>query len=446
MTDIKIPENVKAIMQKLEANNYDAYIIGGAVRDTLLGVEPKDWDVFTNANGETLLTLFPHGKILGGEERQKKILTVIVDGVEVSQYRRSGDRLEVGSTLEEHLATCDFTINALAVGLDGELVDLHGGRDDLHSKYVVCVGKPQDRIKEDGLRVLRAIRFLSKLGGNFILNAIPEEELERIIIFYDISQLPVERVRDELLKIISYELGAVHLREYKMLKKIIPEFKDCEIDGGPHHDELVSAHGLNACYVANSLTSNPLLKFACLCHDIGKGKTVEFSAGYARFARHDTEGAKLMKERMEALKFSTDDIKYVTTLIANHMAYYKYDETAKKSWVKLFQRLEDGGVPIEDFAVLQYCDSQANTKNPRQTFLEFIKERGQIRKYYEMKFAKEPFRVSDLEINGHDVMKLGVEAGPEVGKVLKEVFDKVCDAELKNDRHELLNYLSNKEE
>jgi len=188
--------NAKPIMDRLKTTGFDAFIVGGAVRDMVLGVEPHDYDIFTNASGQDLIKLFPECKILGSPERQAKIYTVVVDGIEVSQYRANGDRTETGGTLLKHQSTCDFTINSMTLG-DKRIIDPHGGKGDITNKIIKCVGLPERRIAEDKLRILRAIRFAYCYGFTIELN------LMDVIKKTDLSGIAPERLHDELLKILT---------------------------------------------------------------------------------------------------------------------------------------------------------------------------------------------------------------------------------------------------
>ena len=195
-----IPENVKEKMITLIKHNYDAYIIGGAVRDIILNKKPHDYDINTNATGEEILELFPKGIVIGNEERQNKILTVIVDKIEISQYRSNGDRTQLGNNLKIHLSTCDFAMNALAMDIAGNIIDLHDGFADIKMNKVRCVGCPENRFKEDPLRILRAIR--QSLQLNFKIDSDLHDALyENMILLKKIS---IHRIREEFLLMLKY--------------------------------------------------------------------------------------------------------------------------------------------------------------------------------------------------------------------------------------------------
>ena len=453
-----IPTKVKKLMQKLLDNKFDAYIIGGAVRDTLLGIEPHDWDLNTNGTGEQILKLFPSGVVIGNEERQKRILTVIFDDVEISQYRKNGDRTETGKRLIDHQWTCDFYMNALAMDIDeklcGDLTIKRCGQEDIENKVLRFVGNPLDRIKEDPLRILRGIRFWTKYPIRF-------EDIQVVLDNIDLlDTLPKERIRDEFMKIISYPNGIENLWCDGIIYKIIPELKDVvDMKGGDYHDENVNRHMENAFKEACKVTDNTLLRLACFLHDIGKGVTQTFEnkvimsgkcnlnivgesiIEQTHFYEHENKGEEMMIKRLGILKFSSDDIFYVIKLIRLHMYSYKA-MPSKKSYIRFFNKLDEAKIPIGDFIILIYCDYQANIAKPRIKFGDFVKGNWLLNKYYEIKYSEEPMTVKDLKVSGKDVIEiLKIKPGPKVGEKLNEMFELVMDGELKNCRADLLNKL-----
>jgi len=433
-----IPQNVTKIMEKLIEAGYEAYVIGGAVRDTILHIEPQDYDIFTNATGEVILSLFSDGKVIGGEERQAKILTVVVDGVEVSQYRKNGERTLTGMSLLHHVNTCDFTINSMIVNINGDIGDPHFGELDIRSELIRCVGDPQDRINEDKLRVFRAVRFAIKYGFTI------EDDLAHVIYDTDVSDLPVERIREEVLKILSYPGGLVALDDFGLLRKVIPEFEACYcLMGGAHHNETVDEHMFKAQDLMCGLTDNKALIFAAALHDIGKGVCCQFKEfDGVSFHGHEKVGSGMIRAIMERMKFSNDDIKYVETLIAEHMFGWKPEDLTDKAIIRHFGRMERAGITIEDHIMMMYCDSQANMKNPRVKFGDFIiRSSILIDKYNSLKYSPMPFSVSDLDINGFDVMECGVPKGPDVGIILGSIFEMVINGEIENRRGGLINYV-----
>lgn len=458
----RLPKDIKQKMQKIIDYGGECYVIGGAVRDMLLGVQPHDYDLFCNLTGEEILEIFPKGNVIGGEKRQDKILTVIVDDVEISQYRKNGDRTETGLSLGEHQLTCDFTINSLAMDINGEIYDFTGGYEDLENKTLRFVGNPMDRINEDVLRILRGIRFAAKLKFKF-----EEQSGELINInIFRISRLPQERVRGELMKILSYPNGMKSLIDYGLIDYIFPEYKDVkDMKGGQFHDEPVDGHMLNSFKESCIITDKVILRLGIFLHDIGKGVTQTFdyipdetfdkegfegkvdivdvkcSKKQTHFYEHEKRGQEMMERRLFMLKFSNDDIKYITTLIKWHMYSYK-DGPSKKSYIRFFNVLEEANIPIEDYIMLIYCDNQGNMAKPRIKFGDFIKGNWLYKKYYEIKYSEEPMKVTDLKIGGQDVIdRLNIKPGKKIGEILNKLFEKVMDGDMANNRADLLHAL-----
>jgi len=431
-----IPQHILTLMHTLENAGYEAYIIGGAVRDYTLGITPKDYDLFTNATGEQILSLFPNGKVIGGEDRQAKILTVIVDGVEISQYRQSGDRTEVGECLIKHISTCDFTFNAMACNSQGEILDVVDGTTHLENGELCFVGNAEARVLEDPLRLFRGIRFMAKYYFN-----TTEDIFYR---FKDyVQELPVERVRDEFLKIIVLTNGFATLEQFHMMDWLLPEFNSVRhLEGGVHHAETVGDHLVEARRIANTLSDNPLFVLATFLHDIGKGDCHEFKPTGITFHGHEHSSKAIVSKFMERFKFGTKETLYVTTLIESHMFSYKNanQPLRNKTYANFFNQLEAGGVPLEDFIALSYCDKQANVAKPRVKFLDFLTDHELWLKRAELKNADVPFKITDLKINGLDVIARGLN-GVAVGDALRSVHSKVLDGELPNSRPELLFFL-----
>lgn len=425
-------------MHELLINNREAYIIGGAIRDTILGIEPHDWDIFTNATGEELLQIFPKGKVIGSEDRQAKILTVIVDGVEVSQYRANGNRTEVGNNLEKHLSTCDFNVNAIACDIEGNIIDKYDGERDILQNTFRFVGKPIERISEDPLRLLRGIRLICNFGLH------PDYPSREMLIKHSklISDLPQERVRDELLKLLKFPNSIETMDKYKYIKHILPELYELKgLDDGPHHDEDdCFNHSVIAFKNSCDLTNNVLIRLAVLLHDIGKKPSSKIIDGEITFHNHELYSEKLTRKLMRRLKFSNDQILYVSTITRLHMMG-PVKKMRDSTFAKICDTMKHAKIEPEDMVVMTYSDNQANLTKVRLSFHIFLKENPFLRKYYEFLYSRKPFNKTDLEINGNDIIKLGVKPGPEIGKILQKVFDAVYNGETINRRDKLLEYV-----
>ncbi len=428
---MKIPEKITNIMAHLIANGYKAYVIGGAVRDYYLGVEPHDYDVFTNCTGDNLLTLFPDSKVLGGEERQAKILTIIVDDVEVSSFRSNGDRTETGNTLEEHQATCDFIINSMVCDINGNIIDFFGGKEDLNKNVLRFVGNPEERIDEDPLRILRGIRFLLKYGLTC------DEKTYNLLMETDISHLPKERIKDELIKVLSMEIKDTDF--LRMIVRFLPEeisHPNMHLDGGKHHAETPYQHLSYSFFEACKLTSDWRIRLAALLHDVGKATTreegVKEGVPFVHFYQHHREGSKIVREWMEEMKFSKEDTRFVTNMIYYHMHCIMNTNPSKKSFIKLFNGLEDSGISIEQYMIQIYSDNQGNLAHERIRYGDYMNQSLLLKKYYELRNSDEPFKVRDLKINGNDVMRITNKQGPVIGRILELLLRNVMDNKISN--------------
>lgn len=450
---MKIPENVKGILAKLEKSGFESYIVGGCVRDLLRGKEPKDWDVTTNARPEDILKVFPEGKY------ENIFGTVIVpikneqgeteDVIEVTTYRseqgysdrRHPDQVTFEDRLDKDLERRDFTVNAMAIGSTAmkgeeieiedekyELVDLFGGRKDLNKKVVRAVGEPADRFKEDALRMMRAVRFACQLGFSI------EPKTERAItkLAGSIKFISNERLRDELVKILqsdkAYE-GITMLHEFKLLQYIIPELeKGVGVEQAKHHIHTVFKHSLLSLKYCPS--KDWRVRFAALLHDIAKPQTKRIIEGGATFYNHDIVGAKVTEKIMKRLKFSNDDMKKVTLLVRNHMFYYNVGEVTESSVRRLIVKV--GEENLRDLIDLRIADRLGSgvpkAKPYKLRHLEYMIE----------KVRKHPISAKMLKVNGDDLMKLlDVEPGPKIGAILDVLLSEVIEDPESNTKEHL---------
>jgi len=435
-----IPKKVQNIMELLISNKYEAYIVGGAVRDYFLGVKPHDYDIFTNATGEEILKIFPTGKIIGGEERQEKILTVVVNDVEVSQYRINGDRTKTGLLLVDHLATCDYNINAMAIDIDGAIIDMYNGRESLGFKRFEFVGDGKQRIIEDPLRLMRGLRLILQCG------LTPTEETVTTLIkeAKQLELLPQERIRDEIMKLLRYEECYDILLEYGFLKYVLPEMYDLVgLDAGPHHNEKDCFEHSNIAFKNScKLTTNTLLRFANSVHDVGKKPTAKVIDGNITFHNHQIIGEQMVHKLMKRLKFSKHQRNYVATIVRQHMMG-PVNKMRDVTFAKICDDLNQNNVDPEDMIIMTYSDNQANLTKVRLPFHSFIKQNPFLRKYYEFSFGRKPFNKTDLEISGKDLITIGIPVGPDIGKKLTEIYEAVHEGKVINRRDKLLEFIKN---
>lgn len=332
---INVPEHIKGLMTKLIDNGFEAYIVGGAVRDSIMGIIPNDYDIFTNCDGTKLMEIFYNGNVIGNEQRQAKILTVVVEGVEISQYRSSSDRLETGGTIESHCQTCDLTINALATDINGVIYDYVDGLRDIINKVISFVGDPYKRIAEDPCRVPRALRIYAKLGFWFDMGSISacRESVEMV------KKLPVERVMKEIFKAFESDHPDIFLHEFYdmgLLGYYFPEYENMHYKQNPeHHPE----GGLLAHIFKGVANCDPEYRFQYFLHDYGKPSTAVWDKekDCYSFYGHDEKGAELIRRDLKKLKLSNDLIESCALASQYHMQAHFISINPSRRSIRRFQ-------------------------------------------------------------------------------------------------------------
>ncbi len=442
---MNIPKYVQEIGEKLDKAGYEAYIVGGCVRDLLMDKTPKDWDITTKAKPKEILKVFSNGKY---ENNFGTVLLPIKnkkdeteDVIEITTYRseqgysdrRHPDEVKFEDNLEKDLARRDFTVNAMAIKLSGkeseEIVDLFGGEKDLDKKIVRAVGEPVDRFKEDSLRMIRAIRFSSQL--NFTIEPKTERSIKKMA--GGIKFVSNERIRDEFIKILETEKayeGVMTLHENKLLQYIIPELtRGVGVAQNKHHTYTVFKHLVLS--LKNCPNKNWQVRLAALLHDIAKPQTKKFIKGDATFYNHDIVGAKVVKKIMQRLKFSNDEISRVTNLVRNHMFYYNVDEVTASSVRRLIRKVGEGNLgDLIDVRVADRLGSGVPKAKPyKLRHLEYMMEKVQ----------KDPVSVKMLEINGDELIPLlKIKPGPKIGAILDVLLSEVIEDPELNDKKYLI--------
>lgn len=449
-----IPCLVEHIIQKLNIHGYDAYLVGGCVRDSLLGKTPKDWDITTSAKPQEVINLLKDSLVVkaviptGIEFGTVTVVGLANDSYEITTFR--GDiyasdtgishlpkHVEYVTSLHEDLARRDFTINAIAYDITYKAyIDPYNGIKDIKDKTIKCVGDPAQRFKEDPLRMLRAIRFASVLNFSMALsvkvNIMANAKL--------IRHISTERIREEFNKILLTDIGNVFYGNCSkatsaIMKLIIPEFMDLNNveQNNPYHCYNVYRHSIEATRIIEPQLH---LRLAALFHDLGKAitKTTD-EKGIDHFSGHAKESAKIAEEIMKRLKYDNKTIKNVTALIHHHDRRIELKNTAIK------RAMNDIGEDMFfDFCLLRYADITAQS-------LQYSKAR--IKKIFEIENraheildSKQPFQLKDLVVNGNDLIALGFKPGPHLGQVLNVLLNHVIeDADL-NDKGFLLKVAS----
>lgn len=430
-----VPSDALDIITQLSNAGYEAYLVGGCVRDTLKGQTPHDWDITTSATPEQMKEAVSYHAIDTGI--QHGTITFMVEGepYETTVFRTEGeysdgrhpDKIEFADTVEADLARRDFTVNAMAWSPDTGLVDPFGGAKDLVAGVLRGVGDPKERFEEDGLRIMRAVRFAAvhKLDIEPLTAKAMHDTLDVL------DNVSAERITSEFLKTLGAEDGEHMARILDGFRdvvfKAVPEL--AALDGmeqnNPNHDRSLLAHSLDT---MAALPSDPVLRFVGLVHDIGKPTSKTFGDdGVAHYYGHMDEGRCIVEKMCRRMKMSNEDIERMTFLVGNHDNRPRETEkSARRFLVKMgsAERLDD---------MLSLMESDIKAHSPEavdRVMPRFRKACSFIADEQEKSLA---MKVSDLAVNGNDLMEMGYASGPALGAALNEMFSLVVDGEMEND-------------
>jgi len=451
-----VPEEIKRIHQIFQKAGFKLYLVGGCVRDLLQNRSVKDWDLTTNATPEEMLKLFPNafydntfGTVgIPVESLKDNEHTGVI---EVTTFRtergyddhRHPTEVKWGKTIEEDLSRRDFTMNAIAIELsnfnsefsilNSQLIDPHRGEEDIEKKLIRAVGNPNERFKEDALRLMRAIRFAAQLGVQ-----IEEKTLEAITTDATlISKIAGERIRDELMKLLAsdyaYE-GVMLLKNTGLLYEILPELLEgvgvSQERPGRHHKDDVFTH--NVLSLKYCPSTDPLVRFATLIHDVGKPRVASSDEnGLVIFHNHEIVGSRMAYEICDRLRFSKKQREKVVKLIRWHM--FTVDEHITDSAVRRFIR-RIGVENVKDMMDLRVGDRLGGgTQTAESWRLKLFKKR------VEEQLAPAPFSINDLAIDGNDIMQeLNLKPSRKIGEILQKLFEEVDEDLNKNTKEYLL--------
>ena len=435
MQTILLPEKVSRILEVLAGAGYEAYAVGGCVRDAILGRVPGDWDITTNALPEEVKRLFRRTVDTG---IQHGTVTVMLgaEGFEVTTYRQDGDYSDhrhpdgvvFTTSLAEDLKRRDFTINAMAYRPDTGLVDLFGGQEDLKRKVIRCVGDPRERFDEDALRIMRALRFSAQLG--FKLDPKTREAIREFA--PRLQLISRERIREELLKLLvsPHPDRLLDLAECGITAEIFPLWDTMLATPQSSAFHLYSV-GVHTLKVVESVPSEPVLRLAALLHDCGKPacRTTD-TGGRDHFFGHAQVGAKLAEEFLRDLRFDNKTIADVVKLILYHDDRYP----AERANVRR-QMNRVGEELFPSYLKLVLAD---NLSKSGYTLGDFMPLYQRICSLYEdIKAAGDPITLKDLAVKGSDLIAAGMKPGPEMGTVLNRMLEDV----LGNPEHNSKSYL-----
>lgn len=469
---MKLPSEVQTIITALNKAGFEAYAVGGCVRDLLLEKQPSDWDVTTSANPNEIQVLFPKSfytnafgtvTVLTPHPRplpERESGTTISE-VEVTTYRvdaqyndqRHPDSVTFTKSLKEDLARRDFTVNAMALAPhpnplpkqerettafqdsviinDMTIIDPFGGLKDLNNHVIRAVGKPSERFSEDALRLMRAVRFSAQLGFT-----IEEHTLKAITEYApSIEAVSHERVRDELIKLVMSshsEQGMNLLQQTGLLAMILPELQEgVGVGQNKHHIYTVFDHCVKSLQFAAHYNYPLHVRLASLFHDIGKPRTKRLQGTDYTFYAHDIVGARMTEHLMKRLKFSTEITKQVTHLVRQHMFYYDVGKVTPAGARRLLVRV--GKENFEDLIKLRIAERKGSgvpkAEPYRLRHLQFMVEQA----------SKEPITVGQLKIAGSDLItELGMRPGPMFGGILNALLAEVLEDPTKNTKEYLL--------
>lgn len=440
----QIPGEVLAITQTFEGAGYEAWVVGGCVRDLILKRKPNDWDITTNATPEQIQALFGHtyytnefgtvGIVTESEDESLKV-------VEATPYRVEGkysdarrpDSVQFSQKLEDDLKRRDFTINALAYSPSkGELVDLYDGIKDIKDNQLRAVGDPSARFTEDALRILRAIRIAAEI--NFSIEPATREAMTRTAL--QLAKISKERIRDEFTRIISSPkpMKALALAQSMgILEFICPELgQGVGVEQNQAHSFDVFEHNLRSLQHAADKGWSFDVRLAALFHDIGKPKTRRWSDDKHdwTFYGHDVVGAKITRKALEGLRFSREIIDKTQNLVRWHMFFSDPDKVTLSAVRRIIKNV--GRDNIDDLVQLRICDRIGTGRPKEQPF--------RLRKYQSMieQALRDPISVAMLKIDGKKIMEVTqTNPGPRVGWMLHALLEEVLEDPSKNTEEHL---------
>src|SRR3989344_4608915 len=457
---MEIPKEVKLIQDKLTKAGFEAYLVGGCVRDLLLKtvygepVEPQYWDITTNAKPEELMKLFPDSVYenqfgtVGAKTRSEDPITRLV---EITTFRKEGkytdkrhpDTIAFAETLEEDLSRRDFIVNALAMDIKGNITDPFGGQKDLKAKVIRAVGNPEERFQEDALRLMRAVRFSAQL--NFSIEVKTAEAVKKHAGLLEF--IAKERIADEVLKLLMTERaadGVVKMSELGLLKYVLPELAEgIDMEQNKHHKYTVFEHNLRSLEYAAKQNFPLDIRLSALLHDVGKPrtrvwkndprgeKTLKGKKGDWTFYQHQYVGEKMALRMLDRLRLPCKLTEKIALLVREHMFVYDPELVTERGVRRLLRRV--GSENMDDLMLVREADrigsGVAKAVPYRLRHLKAMIER----------VKKDPVSVKMLAVKGNDVMEtLKIEPGPKVGKILNILLEEVLDSPVLNDRDKLV--------
>lgn len=440
---IEVPAPVYFIIQELEKHGHEAYMVGGCVRDSVLGRKPYDYDICTSATPDEILQAFPYEEIIPtGLQHGTVTILINKEPFEVTTYRIDGDYSDnrrpdnviFTKNLVEDLRRRDFTINAMAYNPKTGLIDPFNGMEDIKYKKIRCVGSAEDRFNEDALRILRAIRFESQL--NFA--GLPETMFEIERQYERLKNISIERINSEFCKIVASEQFCVELVLYpNVFSLFIPELKDLIgfKQNNPYHTYDVFDHTVHA--IEKCESDDLVTRLAVFFHDFGKPHSYQDGEDDIRhFKCHGKVSAEITDSIMKCLRFDNETRNNVVELVYYHDATFEVEKKYVKRWLnkigeKQFRRLLE----------VRKADIKGQKPDYEKPRIEKVDNIESILE--EILQEQECFSLKDLAVNGNDVKKtMNLKEGKDVGYWLSEILKRIIDGELKNSRDDLIYWMT----
>lgn len=435
---IELPEKVKYIIDTITQAGYEAYIVGGCVRDAILGRTPEDWDITTSAKPEQVKELFRR-TIDTGIQHGTVTIMLEKEGFEVTTYRIDGKyedsrhpkEVTFTPNLEEDLKRRDFTINAMAYNEEAGLIDLYGGIKDIEKKMIRCVGNARERFGEDALRIMRAVRFSAQLG--YSIEEGTREAIKELA--PNLKNISAERIQVELIKLLvsphpDYLREAYHTG---ITAVILPEFDACmkTEQNHPHHKYTVGEHILHSLL---EIEPQKHLRLAMLLHDIGKPATITCDEkGIHHFHDHAIVGENMTKDILRRLRFDNDTIYKVTKLVRFH----DYGNSVEPDMRKVRRAVHKIGEDIFPYLFpVKYADIYAQSEYKREEKVRILEQWQQL--YGEIQEQNQCVSLKTMAVTGSDLIGAGMKPGKEVGEMLNILLDMVLETPENNTKDFLM--------
>jgi len=434
--NIKMPDEVQYIINTLQAHGHEAYVVGGCVRDSLLGKEPKDWDICTPSLPEQTVKYFEGCRVIETGLRHGTV-TLMLGGMpfEITTYRIDGeytdnrrpDQVKFVSSLREDLSRRDFTVNAMAYNPEMGIVDFFDGLGDLNAGIIKCVGDPDKRFREDALRIMRALRFASVLSYSI--------DRETAAAMHDnrgrLKNIAAERIASELNKLITGSgVRGVLSEHLPVVFEIIPELAPAAgfEQNNPHHCHDVLGHILHS---VENAPVDVVVRLAMLFHDIAKPGCYTESDGVGHFYGHPKISSDMAGRILSRLKYDNHTLEAVVLLVLHHDREIPPVPKSVKRWMNK--------IGEERFAQLieaKKADAMAQSPDHRAKKLEILNKISGLAE--QIIKQQQCFSLKDLAVNGRDLMAAGVSEGEQIGVMLNCLLDMVIDGQVENDKTELL--------